>query len=377
MLHIRKQELLLYLRQNNILWRDDGSNQSNKYLRNRIRNELIPLLNDMLENNNTVTNVLERRLDNLQQQATDIRNDLDLRVQTFLTNNVKNGKFLLPSSTDNIMPDAGTKREQSYGIVTKEALYIWIKSQIDGHQLSYEQMQRIYSKLINHPKQQIWQLNIGNSYKIVRYGRSLSVTCDEITNSLDVINEVTRICSTTQSTSVANDEGCKHKWIDIQTDRMGTGGLPYQFIQTTIGVYEQVVHDTFNKSGPSKLLPFNPPWKKSDSSSTGGINKPIGMNAFLRGQNVPLHERPNVPIILRVLFDDCNSSICSSNNQAKALSILSRSNSTTVVAVYISTKQKWIVNQQFFISQNNDKYNCFDQQYSKLYVSTYNTSITS
>ena len=36
-----------YLQQNNFTWREDISNKSNKYLRNRIRHELIPLLHDM------------------------------------------------------------------------------------------------------------------------------------------------------------------------------------------------------------------------------------------------------------------------------------------------------------------------------------------
>ena len=44
LLIVRKQELVQTLQQNNCTWREDISNQSNKYLRNRIRNELIPLL---------------------------------------------------------------------------------------------------------------------------------------------------------------------------------------------------------------------------------------------------------------------------------------------------------------------------------------------
>jgi tRNA(Ile)-lysidine synthase TilS/MesJ len=44
LLNVRKQELVRYLQQNNFTWREDISNQSSKYLRNRIRNELIPLL---------------------------------------------------------------------------------------------------------------------------------------------------------------------------------------------------------------------------------------------------------------------------------------------------------------------------------------------
>jgi PP-loop family len=78
LLNVRKQELVRYLQQNNFTWREDISNQSNKYLRNRIRNELIPLLHDMQEIDDCPsskgTNVLERRFDNLQQhQPSDIR----------------------------------------------------------------------------------------------------------------------------------------------------------------------------------------------------------------------------------------------------------------------------------------------------------------
>ena len=68
LLNVRKQELVQTLQQNDFTWREDISNQSNKYLRNGYRNELIPLLHDLLENDDCPsskgTNVLERRFDN-------------------------------------------------------------------------------------------------------------------------------------------------------------------------------------------------------------------------------------------------------------------------------------------------------------------------
>ena len=133
LLHVRKQELIQYLQRENVTWRDDGSNQSNKYLRNRIRNELVPLLHDMLQKEDKmadysinsdsgdakVTNVLERRLDNLQQQSSNIRHDLDVRVRSFLSENVKYGVFFLPSPPQNVATSTH-KHKPPFDIVTKE-----------------------------------------------------------------------------------------------------------------------------------------------------------------------------------------------------------------------------------------------------------------
>ena len=47
MLGIRKSSVLEYLTSNSFEWRDDESNSSNKYKRNKVRNELIPLLNEI------------------------------------------------------------------------------------------------------------------------------------------------------------------------------------------------------------------------------------------------------------------------------------------------------------------------------------------
>ena len=50
LLFIEKKDIQNYAKQNNVLWREDGSNVQNKYLRNYIRNILIPLFKE--KNNN-------------------------------------------------------------------------------------------------------------------------------------------------------------------------------------------------------------------------------------------------------------------------------------------------------------------------------------
>jgi len=47
LLAFSKNEIIDYARENNLKWREDHSNQDTKYLRNKIRKELVPLLNEL------------------------------------------------------------------------------------------------------------------------------------------------------------------------------------------------------------------------------------------------------------------------------------------------------------------------------------------
>ena len=44
LLDFRKEVLSDFLKENGFEWREDASNQDSKYMRNRVRNELLPLL---------------------------------------------------------------------------------------------------------------------------------------------------------------------------------------------------------------------------------------------------------------------------------------------------------------------------------------------
>lgn len=48
LLHLTKNQIKHYLTTQRYAWREDASNQSSKYLRNRVRNELIPLMQDLV-----------------------------------------------------------------------------------------------------------------------------------------------------------------------------------------------------------------------------------------------------------------------------------------------------------------------------------------
>ena len=47
MLKLRKLDVMKYLTSRSLEWREDDSNNSSKYKRNKIRNELVPLLSEI------------------------------------------------------------------------------------------------------------------------------------------------------------------------------------------------------------------------------------------------------------------------------------------------------------------------------------------
>ena len=53
LLPFQREQIEAYATQNNIAWREDSSNAQNKYLRNRIRNELVPLMKETIPNLST------------------------------------------------------------------------------------------------------------------------------------------------------------------------------------------------------------------------------------------------------------------------------------------------------------------------------------
>ena len=47
MLHLKKEDLIHYAKEHNIKYREDSSNKDNKYIRNKIRNQILPLMKEI------------------------------------------------------------------------------------------------------------------------------------------------------------------------------------------------------------------------------------------------------------------------------------------------------------------------------------------
>lgn len=293
LLHVRKADIVRYLRNRQYIWREDASNQTNKYLRNRVRNELIPLLQDMVG-----VESLERRLQYLQEQSRELRCDLECRARVYFKENTENGIFLLPADPD------------QFDLAVREALHMWVVTQSHGHQFGYEHTQRVCKQIHASPGKRNWRLNIGNGWDIQRKGDALRLVCDEDTASKNDFRSADELAwCRVEDFAAADDDRTTAVVIKC----------PQNMASQSPRFLRSIVRD--------RHLFITPSWRKGRS--------PIRVGEFLRGQQVPLHMRQEAPIIT-LLRDEGRESL---------------------VAVYVITKNKWVVDAEFASDDYSDTLN--------------------
>lgn len=92
LLDFSKAEILKYAQVNSLQWREDQSNKSNAYTRNRLRNKFIPFMNDQLPNVSSSVSLLIKRFQatqiDLEQSVfpivESIRNSNSLSIETYV-----------------------------------------------------------------------------------------------------------------------------------------------------------------------------------------------------------------------------------------------------------------------------------------------------
>lgn len=282
MINVRKKDILNFLNRNKIPWRDDASNKSDKYLRNRVRNELIPLLSDMIGEE-----ALQARIKNAQAQSLELREGLGRLGAKCLEQNSDTGVFYLPED------------HTQFDLVFKEALFQWIVKRTNGYHPSFERMQSLYDQIQHNHKNEQWLINIGNGYDAQRVGTALC---------LNRMNGPAEVGTLEDVEYLIWNEVRKEDMISVDDVDLAIC-VPHIITQQDVRFFA-VIKD-------NKKLSITPPWRKQ--------HNPIPVNEFLRGQKVPIHVRRNAPTIIMRLAD----------------------RSEMLVAVYVSTKEKWIVDAQF------------------------------
>eukprot|EP00559_Dactyliosolen_fragilissimus_P000800 CAMPEP_0184869118 /NCGR_PEP_ID=MMETSP0580-20130426/32948_1 /TAXON_ID=1118495 /ORGANISM="Dactyliosolen fragilissimus" /LENGTH=370 /DNA_ID=CAMNT_0027370399 /DNA_START=697 /DNA_END=1806 /DNA_ORIENTATION=+ len=186
LLGLRKSDLIDYLRQRRMTWREDSTNASNKYTRNRIRNELMPLLKDIVGGQD----VLEQRLENIERQSTKIRNDLTVRANSYLLDSGTidhDRKFSIDG--EDIGPFILPQLEGNNHVLTlnqEYALHLWAQQRSKGMLiLSQEKFHMVLNQLAKHPSKKIWKLNVGSGWNVERNGAVLDISDDSIDDNYD------------------------------------------------------------------------------------------------------------------------------------------------------------------------------------------------
>lgn len=244
LLKVSKQEIVDYLKAKEWSWREDESNKSSKYLRNRVRNELMPLLVDLVGNGEM--EILQRRIDNIVDQSLRIQHDLVPRAEAYLDKTM--------------LPDGSFRIPYSWGAVEFEALHKWMRIRFVSTSFSYHDVQRVATKCTDNTSSHFWELHLSGLCKINRVGQSLVVR-DEDKSKVEVA------------------------YVDLEVhDRL---------IQDQLVLH---LPEEWQPNKPKMMLTFAennnlamiPPWKTSS----------VKLYQFLRGQGVPAESRPGTRILL-------------------------------------------------------------------------------
>ena len=147
LLDFSKDELKDFLQEEGLEWREDASNQDSKYLRNRVRNELLPLLRELSRDG------IENRIRDLDAQSRLLEKDLELRYENWSTG----------AETDSGLLISGIESEPEF--LKREILVRFITAKT-GIALSYQQLEKIIALISDSQSQ--WSFHLEGNWIILR-----------------------------------------------------------------------------------------------------------------------------------------------------------------------------------------------------------------
>ena len=154
LLDFRKNMLSDFLKENGFEWREDASNQDSKYMRNRVRNELLPLLRTLSREG------IESRIRDLDSQSRLLQKELESQYQIWLE---KIGPF-------SELPISVIESESEF--LQQEILVRFITGKT-GIALSYRQLEKIWTLVRNSTNP--WSYHLEGEWTINCEGGKLSL----------------------------------------------------------------------------------------------------------------------------------------------------------------------------------------------------------
>lgn len=157
LLNCSKSELKQYLKSNNLSWMEDSSNLSPAYLRNRVRMELIPLLDELTREG------LNARISDINEQSRLFRDWLDCEYTEWRKDiksvDSKASGFL---SLDDL--------DKANNLLQEEIIYKFITS-LTNMELSYKKLRNIFEQLRSGSKH--WEFSLSEEWKLIKSGNEL------------------------------------------------------------------------------------------------------------------------------------------------------------------------------------------------------------
>ena len=159
LLNCSKNELRQYLKNNNLSWMEDSTNLSSAYLRNRVRMELIPLLNELTREG------LDSRISDLNEQSSLFREWLDKEyAEWIISARSTESKYDCTISLGDL--------DTANRLLQEEIIYKFITTQTNM-ELSYKNLRNIFELLLSENKH--WEYSLSEEWKLVNSGNELSL----------------------------------------------------------------------------------------------------------------------------------------------------------------------------------------------------------
>ena len=159
LLNCSKLELQGFLKNNNLAWMEDNSNQSAAYLRNRVRLELIPLLEELTRHG------LQSRISDLSGQSQLLREWLDSQYDEWKQHSRKN-----ESESPDVL--SLSDLEQVSDLLQEEIMHNFITTQTK-QALRYSKLQNIFELMRSDSN--LWELRLSKEWIIIKSGKELLV----------------------------------------------------------------------------------------------------------------------------------------------------------------------------------------------------------
>jgi tRNA(Ile)-lysidine synthase len=254
LLFAKKEMIYDYLVENQLVWREDSSNESIKYQRNFIRQEIVP---KFIEINSNFEDTIQRTI----QKMTDVENYFNFEFERFKTEQLikKEGVFYI--NIQNIVSKPYLK-----------ALYFELLGEFN---FGYSQCIEIFDSLKGEPGKTF----ISASHTIVKDRTDLVIT------TKDLLNEF--------GTKEIELKDLEDKPLEIGALKLGfkvselVNGAPLKTNKNTASI------DFETLKFPLKVRK----WKEGDWFCPLGMNQKKNISDFLNAEKVPLNLKKNILVL--------------------------------------------------------------------------------
>jgi tRNA(Ile)-lysidine synthase len=300
LLHVPKDRLIHFLKSQGLEWKEDGSNQVDKYKRNKVRLRLLPLMAEVAGGEAA----LKARMEEMTWQSKGLEEWLDGAANAWEERHTADAPFDIAKAGDElwigVTENAASSSSFSSSSVSmweplprllkEELLHRFVARVTQGTiSLPYGQVRRAMEQLERDEKEAEggrkkklqWRLEVGEGWVLGRQGDVLRVTKEESEGQRGEERESRVISMPAAGVTFLVPEGWALEAARLASSSSSAEKWDLILPHVPMGASLLLRH---RQDGDR----FHPAWRPG----------PIKLKDFLRGQNVPLHRRDEVLLVV-------------------------------------------------------------------------------